>query len=542
MAPEARADREHADLPPAAGAALACLAAPVRRWFAEAFGKPTPAQRLAWPAVAAGKHLLLSAPTGSGKTLAAFLPLLSRLLGGPLVPGIRLLYVAPLKALGNDARRNLRAHLRGIRRHLPEGRGRLRAALRTGDTLPAARRRLLTAPPDVLLTTPESLAVLLSQPAVAPLFADLQAVIVDEVHALAAGKRGADLALSLERLTALAGGALQRVGLSATCAPLDEAAGFLVGVGRPCTVARVPESAPLELAVEPLESRASGPPLAELIDRLGPELAAHGATLIFTNTRRLAERLAWALRRRFPEWDEQIAVHHSAVAAARRRDVERRFKRGQLRAVVTSTSLELGIDIGSVDRVVLVHPPGGVVRLLQRVGRAGHGPGRRRRGLVLTASAAELLEAAVTVAAGLSGQHEPLRVPAHPLDVLCQQLLGMACERSWHPDEAFALVRRAYPYRNLPRPDFDACLDYLSGRGPGGAAWLPSRLRWQEDSFTVRSDRTARLLRQNVGTILAEERRPVRLLPAESPDAPPLTSVVGDVDDPFADRLRPGDR
>src|SRR5262249_3927819 len=224
-----------------------------RRWFRQRFGEPTPAQRLAWPVLAAGKNLLLAAPTGSGKTLAAFLPILSDLLTGSFSASVRCLYVAPLKALGNDARRNLRKHLREIRPLLPEGHGTVRVAVRTGDSSARARRALILQPPDILLTTPESLAVLLSQSAAAELFGGLRCVAVDEVHALAPNKRGADLALSLERLAALVGAPPQRVGLSATCAPLAEAARFLAGSNRPCTIAQVADTSRLHLTIEPLE-------------------------------------------------------------------------------------------------------------------------------------------------------------------------------------------------------------------------------------------------------------------------------------------------
>lgn len=537
MAADAREGLEFLDLPPGTDAALAALAGPVRGWFQAAFGTPTAAQRLAWPALAAGKHLLLCAPTGGGKTLAAFLPLLGPLLTAPPVAGIRGLYVAPYKALVSDVRRNLRLALRGLRPFLPTGSVPPRLGLRTGDTPAAARRDLRLRPPDVLLTTPESLAVLLSQTAFAELFADLRFVIIDEVHALAPSKRGADLALSLERLDELAACRPQRVGLSATCAPPAEAARCLAGVGRACAVAQAAESAPLQVQVELLEQ---GPAfLGQLVDRLGPELTSNRSTLVFTNARGLAERLAWALRRRHPAWDEEIAVHHSSLAAQRRRTVERLFKRGRLRAVVSSTSLELGIDVGPVEGVVLVHPPGGVVRLLQRVGRAGHGPGRVRRGLVLAATPAELLEAVATTAACHSAQYEPLRVPEHPLDVLCQQLAGMAAAGAWTADAAFALVRRAFPYRELPRADFDDCLAYLSGRRRDGREWLPARLRRQGDTFTLHDARTARLLRRNLGTIVGEEACRV-VTEAESDLA--NGRLVGEVEDGFADRLVPGDR
>ena len=535
---------EHLSPLTTAETALGVLTAPARRWFSANFGAPTAAQRLAWPALAAGKNLLLCAPTGGGKTLAAFLPILGRL---PAMPGrgvLRCLYVAPLKALGNDVRKNLRAHLRGIGQSLPPGSAAVRVGLRHGETPARARRLLWSRPPDILLTTPESLAVLLSRPDATGLFADLRWTVVDEVHALAANKRGADLSLTLERLADVAGDRFQRIGLSATCAPLAEAARFLAGSDRPCAVAHVAQATALDLTVEHLQDR--GGFVGRLVDRLEPELSGNRTTLVFTNTRGLAERLAWALRRRLPALAGQIAVHHSALAAARRRVVERHLKQGRLRAVISSTSLELGIDIGAVDGVVMVHPPGGAVRLLQRAGRSGHGPGRPRRALLLTANSAELLEAAVTGASSRSAQYEPLQVPAYPLDVLCQQLVGMAAQRWWSAAEAFDLVRRAYPYRDLPAHDFDGCLAYLCGLDGDGKPWLPARLRRDGDGFTIADDRTARLLRANIGTIQSEELRPVRLCEPESPttgeEAVSASLVLGEVEDGFADRLQPGDR
>jgi ATP-dependent Lhr-like helicase len=528
-----------------AAVALAALADPVRLWFGQRFGEPTAIQCTAWPAVAAGEHVLVSAPTGTGKTLAALLPLLGRLVTepppaspwqcGPMLAGV---YIAPLKALANDACRNLTRHLEEIAAFLPPQTRLPRLAVRTGDTPPAERSDQANDPPDLLLTTPESLAVLLSQPERQGLFAALRFVVVDEIHSLAPSKRGADLAISLERLSVLSAG-IQRLGLSATATPLDEAARFLAGARRPCAVAAAHDATPLQLAIVPLErSEAFLPHLAA---RLEPELRANRTTLIFTNARGLAERLAWSLRRRMPDWDDRVAVHHSSLSAERRREVERHFKAGRLGAVVSSTSLELGIDIGTVDLVVLVHPPGDVVRLLQRVGRAGHGPGRVRRGLVLTDSASELLEAAVTAASGLAGQCEPLHVPPCPLDVLCQQVLGMACAGACAADEVFELVRRAYPFRDLTRPDFDDCLAYLFGRDRDGADWLPPRLAGDARAFGVRDERTARLLRRNLGTILAEE--PARVLAACGlADAKPQAAVVGTVDLAFAERLQPGDR
>lgn len=535
MASDAPGALDYLHAPCSADTALDALAEPLRLWFRQRFGTPTAAQRHAWPTLAAGNNLLLCSPTGSGKTLAAFLPILDQLLKEPGASSVRCLYLTPLKALGNDLRTNLRTYLDELRPFLAEDVA-LRVGLRTGDTSTRVRLAQRLRPPDVLLTTPESLAVLLSQSYADDMFAGVRWVVVDEVHALAANKRGADLALSLERLADLTQDRIQRVGLSATCAPLAEAARFLVGVGRSCTIASVGDSIAPQLSVEPLPTT-GGAFLTRLLARLEPELATNGTTLIFTNTRNLAERLAWALRRRFPDEVEQIAVHHSALAARVRRTVEQSLKQGRLRVVVSSTSLELGIDIGSVEGVVLVHPPGGVSRLLQRVGRGGHAPGRPCRGLVLTSTPAELLEAAVTGASSQAAQIEPLRTPKYPLDVLCQQLLGMAARGFWTAETAYDLVRRAFPFRDLPRCDFNDCIDYLTGRRHDGRSWLPTRLRWENDAFAIADERTARLLRRNLGTILAEETRTIRLnVNAKRKPA------IGTVDDAFADRLHPGDR
>jgi ATP-dependent Lhr-like helicase len=528
MARIAVAELEFLHYPPSSDAALATLGDPIRRWFTDNLGQPTTAQRLAWPAIAAGKNVLLSAPTGSGKTLAAFLPIVDRIIADRAIPGIRCLYVSPMKALATDIRRSLRIHLRKIEALVP-GR-RIRVGLRTGDTPARVRRKQLLHPPDILLTTPESLAVLLSRASAANLFRSLFVVVIDEVHSLAGDKRGADLSLSLERLAQPSEHHVQRIGLSATCAPLEEAARFLVGVDRPCSIAHAVDASPLRIDVELL--RPDGKFFSRLLERLIPELMRNRSTLIFTNTRRLAERLAFALRRRCPDWDASIAVHHSALAAERRRYVERLFKRGRLRAVVSSTSLELGIDIGPVDSVVLVHPPGGVVRLLQRVGRAGHAPGRLRRGLVLTAGPSALFEAAVTAASSHASQCEPLRVPAHPLDVLSQQLLGMAAAQAWQADETYQLVKRAYPYRNLGRAEFYACVRYLSG-GDG----LPVRLRAVDGKWAIRGAAIAALLRRNVGSIIAEETRPV-----VSGAGIGNGSLIGEVDAGFGESLQAGDR
>ncbi len=468
-------------IPPSREVAEQGLPPMLRDWFAAHIGLPTLAQRYAWSVIFNRQHLLLSAPTGNGKTLAAFLPIICDVAAqtGPLrgsarQSGLQCLYVAPLKALCRDVRVNLRHAWRSMQRSGCFPGVQLRIGLRTGDTSQRVRRQQLNDPPAILLTTPESLAQMLAHPVSRDSLCTLRWVIVDEIHALVGNKRGADLAISLERLPA----DVQRIGLSATCTPLATVAEFLVGE-RVCTIARVADRTEKELLIEPLFENLDDTPswMAAVLERLDGELADDCTTLIFANTRNLAERLTWALRRRYPERADEIGVHHSAISMARRRNLERRLKHGRLWVVVSSTSLELGIDIGSVDRVVFVHPPGGVAKLLQRVGRSGHRPEEPRRGLLLTASPAELLECAVTASSGRDGQIETARMIDAPLDVLCQQLIGMAMTGTWAAADAFALVRRAAPYRDLPWAEFQDCLDYLSGRRRDGTVWLPSRLR-----------------------------------------------------------------
>lgn len=530
-------------------AAMKCLGEPLAAWVANEFGTPTHAQRLAWPALQRGEHLLLSAPTGSGKTLAAFAPILAGLSRSrPDLPVC--LYVAPLKALARDVVRNLRRWRNSLRHRTGET-WRMPIALRTGDTSSTRRRRQLERPPAVLATTPESLAILLSQAQGRAFLSRLRWVVIDEVHALVGNKRGADLALSLERIEALLHESnlppLQRIGLSATCMPLELAARFLVGQGRPCRIASVAASALLQLTVAPLPPEPTTGPrtgfMARLLEALEPVLRRHRTTLVFTNIRSIAERVTWALRRRWPRLARRFAVHHSSLAPERRRRVEQALKKGRLRVVVSSTSLELGIDIGSVEAVVFVHPPGGVVRLLQRVGRSGHRPGEPRRGLLLTSGPADLLEAIVTAAAGRAGQLEPLETQPQPLDVLCQHVAGMAIDAWWDPIDALRIVRRSQPFADLDEEDWRRCLDYLSGRHADGRSWVTPRLRWEDGRFTLRDRRTAILLRRNLGSILNEDPRGIRLLlPGRNHRGKFRTLQVGSLDESYAEGLRPGDR
>jgi ATP-dependent Lhr-like helicase len=508
---------------------LGWLGPAVADWFRASFGVPTSVQRAGFATVSRGESVLLSAPTGTGKTLAAMLPLIART---PTAPGLAGLVITPLKALAVDQVKNLTPVFAAV---APA----LRFGIRTGDTSAKHRRQLKDEPPHVLWTTPESLAVLLTQDVFRQQVESLRWVVIDEIHALAASKRGSDLALSLERLEELTQcGRLQRVGLSATCEPIADVARFLVGTGRGCCIVDVPPPPEtFELSIEPLSPGGeivSGF-AARVVERLLRELESNRTTLVFANTRNTCERIGWALKRRLPTRADNIAIHHSSLAAERRREIEADLKAGKLAVVISSASLELGIDIGSVDGVVFVHPPGGVSRLLQRLGRSGHRPGGAKRGVLLCGHAGELLEAGVTAASGRSRQIEPVAIPQHPLDVLCQHLLGMSIGRAWRPDEAFALVCRAFPYRDLCRDDFDACVRYLRGLNADESTWLPARLDELDGRLTITSRKTARLVVRNLGTIVAEEPRRVIVEGSDS-------FVVGELDDDYAGRLQPGDR
>ncbi len=535
--------------------ALAALGGAVHDWFTRTFpGGPTPAQGLAWPAIVSGENVLLVSPTGTGKTLAAFLAILDRLYrehdSGTLAPGLRCVYVSPLRSLGYDIERNLSEPLEAIRRSLGLTASPVTVGVRTGDTSAHFRRKLRDDPPHLLITTPESLSLLLSQSAWHEHWRGVQHLIVDEVHALVPTKRGADLAVSLERLAARAERDPSRVGLSATCRPAEPVARFLVGTARSCRVieAPVPPGAPpLSLEVESLigsdEAPHRGLTYRRLLRRLGQALDRNRTTVVFANTRAFTEKITHDLRQARGVAPESIAAHHSALDAQRRREVEAALKAGELKAVVTSTSLELGVDIGSADLSVQVGLPGGVARCLQRVGRSGHRLDAASRGLLLAATPAELAGAVVTAGAARAGRVEPLRMVAAPLDVVCQQLIGMACGADWAVDEAFELIRRVAPMAGLRREDFDACLDFLAGdlAAPAGAfepepgaapRWTAPRIWKRGGVFGIRNRRVIRWFWGNVGTITSEES--VRVL-ADGVE-------VGTLEGAYAERLQAGDR
>ena len=534
---------------------LADLHGPVRDWFAATFpGGPTPAQSLAWPSIAAGENLLLVSPTGTGKTLAAFLAIIDGLFrehaAGGLGPGLRCVYVSPLRSLGYDIERNLSLPLESIRKALGLDQSPVSVGVRTGDTSPHHRRKLREKPPHLLITTPESLSLMLSQPAWHDLWRGVRHLVVDEVHALVPSKRGADLAVSLERLAARAGQDPGRVGLSATCRPADPVARFLVGPSRTCRVVEAPrpEGSPdltldVESLLKPDEAPHRGLTYRRLLRRLREATGSARTTVIFANTRAFTEKVTHDLRRELGAGPESVAAHHSALDAERRRAVEASLKAGELKAVVTSTSLELGVDIGQADLSVLIGLPGGASRCLQRVGRAGHRVGVETRGLMLAATPAELAGAVVTARAAKAGRVEPLRMPRVPLDVLCQQLIGMASGGEWSSDDAFALVRRAEPMAGLSRGDFDACLAFLAGdlAAPSGAyepepgstpKWTAPRIWKRGGLFGIRSRRVIRWFWSNVGTITSEESVRVQV------DG----QAIGTLEGAYAERLQAGDR
>lgn len=430
----------------------------VERWFASEVGEPTAAQRRAWPRIRAGEHVLVAAPTGSGKTLAAFLAALDGLLreGPALADQTRVVYVSPLKALSNDVQKNLLAPLARLR-ELDPSLPNVRVMVRTGDTPAAERAAMTRQAPHVLVTTPESLYILLTSESGRAMLSNARTVIVDEIHALLGDKRAAHLALSLERLEALAG-SVQRIGLSATQRPIEDVGRFLVGAGRSVELIDEGHRRALELRVEippsPLETVCSMETASEIHRRIAELSAGARTTLVFVTTRKMAERTTVELAKLLGE--ERVGCHHSSLSRERRLAAEQRLKRGELKLLVATASLELGIDIGEVDLVVQLGVPRSIAALLQRVGRSGHGVGRIPVGVLFPLTRDELVEAAAIVGAIRSGELDRTPQPRPALDILAQQLVAECAARTWSEDELYERVRRAWPYRSLERESFDA--------------------------------------------------------------------------------------
>src|SRR5438132_5501382 len=467
-----------------------------RAWFERNFAAPTPAQEQGWPAIAAGGHVLIQAPTGSGKTLAAFLSAIDRLTELPGA-GLRLLYVSPLKALNYDVERNLRGPLAGLRSEL-------RVAVRTGDTPPKERAAMLREPPDILITTPESLFLLLTSRA-REMLRSVETLIVDEVHAVAGTKRGAHLALSMERLDRLVAQPVQRIGLSATQRPLEEIGRFVSGA-RPIELVDAGRAKELDLrVVVPLDDMREPEEQQSIWPSIYPEILelvrAHRSTIVFVNNRRLAERLALRLN---DLAEEEIArAHHGSLAREQRVEVEELLKRGEIPCLVATSSLELGIDMGAVDLVIQVESPTAVARGLQRIGRAGHELGAVSKGRIFPKFRSDLLESAVVARRMRAGEIEETVIPRNPLDVLAQHVVAICADEEIPVDELHELVRSAYPFADLSRHQLENVLDMLAGRYPSDEfAELRPRLVWDRTAGLLRGRTGARRLAvTNAGTI-----------------------------------------
>lgn len=489
----------------------------LRSWFQTRLGTPTEAQNQAWPAIQAGRHTLIAAPTGSGKTLAAFYAVINELVSRGLEQGLPaqtlVVYVSPLKALSNDIHRNLEVPLAGIEEEL-ERRGlppvRIAVAVRTGDTAPGERTKMLKRPPHILVTTPESLYILLTSEGGRQMLSGVRTLIIDEIHAMLADKRGSHLALSVERLEALTGKPLQRIGLSATQKPVELVACFLAGNGnlkdgRPdCVIVDTGHRRKLDIRIEvprsPLTAVMSNEVWGELHERLVQLVGEHRTTLVFVNTRRLAERLARALAERLGE--EHVSSHHGSMSKEHRHTAERRLKAGELKVLVATASMELGIDIGSVELVVQFSSPKSIAAFLQRVGRSGHYVGGTPKGILFPLSRDELVECAALLDSVRRGELDRILMPEAPLDVLSQQIVAEAASRECGVEELFGLFRRAYPYRSLTKEIFLELVNMLSDgfttrRGRRGAY-----LHYDGVNGKLRGRRGARLVAlTNGGTI-----------------------------------------
>src|SRR5213594_1397675 len=537
----------------------------IAEWFRGRFGSPTAVQAKSWPAIASGTDVLIAAPTGSGKTLAAFLScidiLFKQALGGELKDRTRVVYVSPLKALGNDVQKNLQQPLAEIAdaalaagRLMPD----IRVMVRTGDTPAWARQQMLRRPPHILITTPESLYLLLTAEKSRQLLRDVRTVIVDEIHAVAPNKRGAQLALSLERLEAVAGSRPVRIGLSATQRPIETIAQFLVGnrkavqesaftpptpspsrLTAPCQIVDVGHRRKMDLAVEvpkdELGAVATNAIWSDIYDRVAELVREHRSTLVFVNTRRLAERVAHYLGGRLQHLGGQaVAAHHGSLSRQIRLSAEERLKQGQTRVVVATASLELGIDVGTVDLVCQIGSPRAIAVCLQRVGRSGHWMGALPKGRLFATTRDELIECAALVRAIRAGTLDRIEVPSSPLDILAQQIVAAAATQEWREDELFALCRRAYPYHDLERREFDAVIRMLAdgiatSRGRGHAYRHHDRINRR-----IRARRGARLAAITSGGAIPDTANYIVV-------AEPEGTVVGSVDEDFAVESLAGD-
>ncbi len=526
----------------------------VKRWFNEEFDGLTPPQKHSFELIHERKNSLICSPTGSGKTLSAFLSILNELFlqgdRGELENRVYCLYVSPLRALGNDIQRNLKEPLEGIKEiaenmdiEMPE----VRSAVRTGDTSSQARQKMLEKTPHILVTTPETLGIILNAPKFKEKLKDINYVIVDEIHSLCENKRGAHLSLSLERLQEMCDQELTRIGLSATQAPIEEIAKFLVGYEndepRPCNIVNVSSTKKMDLKViSPVEDlihtsgKVINEGMYENIDRLVKD---HVTTLIFTNTRSATERVVNNLKNMDPEfYEDDIGAHHSSMSREKRLDVEESLKAGKLSVVVTSTSLELGIDIGYIDLVLQLSSPKGVSRAIQRIGRSGHKVDEYAKGRVLVMDRGDALECTEMMRCAKNSELDRVRIPRNCLDVLSQHLVGMACNKKWNVEVAFETICKSFNFTDLDRKDYEKTLKYVAGdyvsledQKVYGKIWIDI----DDDGkrvFGRRGKMTRVIYMTNIGTIPDQSAYRVHTRNGR---------FVGTLDEEFLDRLTKGD-
>ena len=535
---------------------LGVLNSYVRSWFEKNFSELTPPQKYAFKLISEGKNLLITAPTGSGKTMSGFVAIINKLfdysLRGRLENKVYCIYISPLRALNNDIYRNLQRPLEEIfetvRKEkgvniIKEGIRKVTIGVRTGDTPQSERAKMLKTPPNILVTTPESLAILLNSSKFVENLKSVEYVIIDEIHELANNKRGVHLALSLERLGHITDGRFTRIGLGATLYPLDEAAKYLVGYDgaqpRDCLIVDASWSKKLDVvAKSPVrdliyeDDQKIEDELYKEIDRI---IKSSKATLIFTNTRSGTERVVFNLKKRF-DYGEDIAAHHGSLSRESRLEVEERLKKGNLKCAVSSTSLELGMDIGAIETVLQLGSPKSVTRAVQRIGRAGHSFKATAKGEILVLNRDDLVECSVLLGAALKRHLDSFAVPQNALDVLAQHLVGMSLTQKWDVDEAYSLVKSAYPYHQLQKQDFTALLNYLAGNYVGlesrrvyGKLWYEEA----ENTFGKRGKFTKVIYMLNLGTIPDEV--------AVNVIVEGTKKWVGNIEEEFLTRLKQGD-
>ena len=515
------------------------LCQPVRNWFRDKFPDFTAPQKLAIPSIMDGDHLLLCSPTGSGKTLTAFLTIIDdlvrRAMDGKLDNKVYCLYISPIKALANDIQKNLIGPLTELEeKYLPDrAQGKIRVGLRTGDTPQSERQKMLRKPPHILITTPESMAIAISSPKFQPIVSEVKWIIIDEMHSLVPTKRGVHLALTISLLDTILQNPVQRIGISATMEPLETVAEYLVASddretrnsGQPVKIAKISGARELDLDIllcSPKFSELSVMKVLEMnVEMIADLISAHTTTLVFANTRKMTETLVQKLR---PYLGDLIAGHHGSMDKRIRLDVERKLKLGHLRAVVTSSSLEMGIDIGSVDMVVQVGSPGDIATALQRIGRAGHHVGGIPRARFLPSNVDDLMELAALQAAIQTGDMDRLDFPENCLDVLAQYLIGLVIINDRDIDEAFEIVKSTWSYRNLDYDEFIEVLDMLDDER---RVWID----WEENLYGKRGY-SRMIYYTNIGTIAPDNSYLV--FNAEG-------SILGQLSSSFVANLRNGD-